>query len=64
MKTKNYEKGIKTYNLILFNNNDFENIISNNNFQLKRLFCFIYILIKYDGDFSYLNELNIQALLL
>ena len=60
LKTKNYEKGIKTYNLILFNNNDFENIISNNNFQLKRLFCFIYILIKYDGDFSYLNELNIK----
>ncbi len=61
LKTKNYEKGIKTYNNILLKkNNDYDNVILNSNFQLKRLFCFIYICVKYDGDFSYLKELNIN----
>ena len=61
LKTKNYEKGIKTYNNILLKqNNDYDNVICNSNFQLKRLFCFIYICVKYDGDFSYLKELNIK----
>ena len=58
IKNREYERGVKLYNEI--NTKEYENVLSNSDFQLKRLFCFLYIVLKYKGDQSYLTSLGLK----
>ena len=60
VKSGEYERGVKMYNTLIQKGKEYENATNNSNFQIKRLFCFLYIALKHKGDVDYLKSLNMK----